>query len=474
MKVLDIDGLNYYDWKIKQTYATKSYVDTQDALKAPLASPALTGNPTAPTQAKTNNSIRLATTAFVKNNLNDYATLNGATFTGAVNGVTPTAGDNSTKLATTAYVQEELRQHANMPIGHEYFTMNPNVPQGSLPLFGGEYSRSTYADLWAWVQTQTGYCKTEAEWQTLSTSNNGNVPFYSSGDGSTTFRVPSLKCWIKGANGTVSEVGSYLAAGLPDITGSVKGATLLSNTEQTGPFGWYSDDPTNYAMTYQNGSMRYGEIFFNASNSNSIYGNSSTVQPESIVGMWLVKAYGTIVDTGTIDEQQYIDEKFTQAKQYTDIRVPTGCVQAFAGNTLPDGWLACDGSAVSRTTYAALFAVIGTLYGSGNGSTTFNLPNLVDRFVEGGATNNIGRRMLPGIPNIYGTINGTVASSATTNVGSLQFSYTDTNNYALTYQSGSMKYGNLIVDGTQSSSIYRSDYGTVQPDSVKMRYIIKY
>ena len=47
----------------------------------------------------------------------------------------------------------------------------------------------------------------------------------------------------------------------------------------------------------------------NASSSNAIYGNSSTVQPESIVGMWLVKAYGTIEDTGVIDEQQYIDDR---------------------------------------------------------------------------------------------------------------------------------------------------------------------
>ena len=66
--------------------------------------------------------------------------------------------------------------------------------------------------------------------------------------------------------------------------------------------------------------------------------------------------------------------------------IPVGVVQAFAGSTTPQGWLLCDGSAVSRTDYATLFAVIGTTYGAGNGSTTFNLPNLVDKFVEGSAT----------------------------------------------------------------------------------------
>lgn len=59
-----------------------------------------------------------------------------------------------------------------------------------------------------------------------------------------------------------------------------------------------------------------------------------------------------------------------------------GTVKAFGGSTAPDGWLFCDGSQISRTTYAALFAVIGTTYGAGDGSTTFNLPNL---FTVGGA-----------------------------------------------------------------------------------------
>lgn len=58
--------------------------------------------------------------------------------------------------------------------------------------------------------------------------------------------------------------------------------------------------------------------------------------------------------------------------------VPTGTVSAYAGSTPPAGYLICDGSAVSRTTYAALFAVIGTTYGAGDGNSTFNLPNWLD------------------------------------------------------------------------------------------------
>jgi microcystin-dependent protein len=63
--------------------------------------------------------------------------------------------------------------------------------------------------------------------------------------------------------------------------------------------------------------------------------------------------------------------------------VPVGAVTPYAASSAPAGWLACDGSAVSRTTYSRLFAVIGTTYGAGNGTTTFNLPNMVDRMAVG-------------------------------------------------------------------------------------------
>lgn len=55
--------------------------------------------------------------------------------------------------------------------------------------------------------------------------------------------------------------------------------------------------------------------------------------------------------------------------------MPTGSILEYGGTTAPVGWLLCDGSAVSRTTYATLFAVIGTAYGVGDGSTTFNVPD---------------------------------------------------------------------------------------------------
>ena len=67
----------------------------------------------------------------------------------------------------------------------------------------------------------------------------------------------------------------------------------------------------------------------------------------------------------------------------SQIAAPTGSVYTFAGATVPTGWLKCNGALLSRTTYAALFAVIGTTYGAGDGSTTFALPDLRGEFVRG-------------------------------------------------------------------------------------------
>ena len=63
-----------------------------------------------------------------------------------------------------------------------------------------------------------------------------------------------------------------------------------------------------------------------------------------------------------------------------------GFIYPFGGDTVPQGFLLCDGQAVSRTTYAELFAVIGTVYGGGDGSTTFNVPDLRGRIGIGASS----------------------------------------------------------------------------------------
>lgn len=68
--------------------------------------------------------------------------------------------------------------------------------------------------------------------------------------------------------------------------------------------------------------------------------------------------------------------------------LPAGSIIGWGASTPPSGWLSCDGAAVSRTTYASLFAAIGTSFGAGDGSTTFDLPDYEDKLVMGSGTNN--------------------------------------------------------------------------------------
>lgn len=71
--------------------------------------------------------------------------------------------------------------------------------------------------------------------------------------------------------------------------------------------------------------------------------------------------------------------------------LPAGVMLDFAGASAPSGYLLCDGSAVSRATYATLFAAIGTTWGSGDGSTTFNVPDFRDRIPIGAGTQTVGQ-----------------------------------------------------------------------------------
>lgn len=89
---------------------------------------------------------------------------------------------------------------------------------------------------------------------------------------------------------------------------------------------------------------------------------------------------------------------------HLDIYVPVSAVLPYAGTLAPDGYLFCYGQAVSRTTYADLFAAIGTTYGNGNGSTTFNLPDLRGRVVAG--KDNMGGTSANRLTGQSGGVNG--------------------------------------------------------------------
>ena len=100
--------------------------------------------------------------------------------------------------------------------------------------------------------------------------------------------------------------------------------------------------------------------------------------PSSLSGNLTFTLPSTIVNGGFLTTDSSGNLSFA-----TPDSVPTGCVFCRAAASVPAGYLECNGAAVSRSTYSGLFSVIGTTYGSGNGSSTFNLPDLRGEFVRG-------------------------------------------------------------------------------------------
>lgn len=151
---------------------------------------------------------------------------------------------------------------------------------------------------------------------------------------------------------------------------------------------------------------------------------------------------------------------------------PIGTIFAFAGNDIPSGYLPCNGSAISRETYADLFAVIGTTYGSGDGSTTFNLPNLNNNsFLEGSDT--VGTVKGAGLPNIKSKIKDIWFGASKSVDGAFNFinnpGYTNIGDG--TYLFYCM---NMAFNAGNSNSVYSDNVNTVQPKSVTVKFCIKY
>lgn len=94
----------------------------------------------------------------------------------------------------------------------------------------------------------------------------------------------------------------------------------------------------------------------------------------------------TNLAVGSVDSTKIASASVTAPKLGSDVTaqlVPTGMWAPYSGDAAPTGWLLCDGTAVSRTLYSALYGVLGTKHGAGDGTTTFNLPDMRGMFVRG-------------------------------------------------------------------------------------------
>jgi microcystin-dependent protein len=305
------------------------------------------------------------------------------TLTGAPLAPTATAGTNTTQLATTAFVQAATTA---LGLGTMATQNANNVAITGGTINGTTLGATTAASVRGTTGTFTGALSA------ASASFTAALPVLSGGTGVTTSTgtgnvvlstSPTLVTPILGTptSGTLTNCTfptlnqntTGTAGGLtgtPNITvGTVSGTTITASTQFSGPGTGLSGTAT---------SLTAGAAT-NATNATNVVSG------------------GTIASNVTATTQAAGTNNTTVATTAFVLTngAPTGGIMMWGTGTAPTGWLLCAGAAVSRSTYSALFAIIGTTFGVGDGSTTFNLPNYTNR--------------MP-----YGTTVGTTGGSATT------------------------------------------------------------
>jgi microcystin-dependent protein len=157
----------------------------------------------------------------------------------------------------------------------------------------------------------------------------------------------------------------------PGLTATLADALVAAGNDTSGP----DNRPTDGAV------LRYGKVTAVGTGP-----NVSRVQVDSLAAAWLTydASYSpTVGDLVYLVGQGPIAHVIGKIGGTQPTAPPVGVIHPYAGATAPTGWLLANGQAVSRTTYAQLFVVCGTTFGSGDGSATFNVPNLTDRMPTG-------------------------------------------------------------------------------------------
>lgn len=151
---------------------------------------------------------------------------------------------------------------------------------------------------------------------------------------------------------------------------------------------------------------------------------------------------------------------------------PTGFIGLWGDTTVPSGWLLCNGAAVSRITYAGLFAKVGTRYGAGDGSTTFNVPDMRDRYPIGVGTNALAAKIAEQLPNITGSAERNIVDNVTSIYSGALAITSPERVMQFTSGGNTMKRTTLQFNASNSNSIY-TDSGKVYPLSLALNFIIK-
>ena len=161
----------------------------------------------------------------------------------------------------------------------------------------------------------------------------------------------------------------------------------------TGATNAYVITPSPAISAYATGQR----FSFKAANANT---SSSTLNVNGLGAQSITKDVATSLTANDISVGQIVQVEYdgTQFQMISRGSTLPGIIQMYAGASAPTGWLLCDGSAISRTTYATLFGVISTTYGAGDASTTFNVPDMRGRIPAGVGTGTGGGASGTGLP----------------------------------------------------------------------------
>tara|TARA_B100001989_G_scaffold207014_1_gene155775 strand:- start:176 stop:2197 length:2022 start_codon:yes stop_codon:yes gene_type:complete len=326
-----------------------------------------------------------------------------------------------------------------------------SLPAGYFLCDGSAVSRTTYADLFAIIGTTHG-----------------------AGDGSSTFNLPNLTDrFVVGASNSTGDT-SYPGVS-PGATGGSADAIVPTHKHSiTDPGHFHTTlnyvGRSNYAEPRNFGVGTDGNLNNTGNTDNKSTGITET-QNEGVSA--------TNKNLPPFYSLAYIIQ-FSQGGQVAKGQkgeigpqgggAPVGQIVAWSGSagSLPTGYFLCDGAAISRTTYSALFTVVGTTHGAGDGSSTFNIPDLRDRFIIG-ASNSTGDTTYPGVSP------GATGGSATDTVNISVSGTTDFDN------AGVNNLGNYVHAGTGSRVQHTHDFSGSGSDTVNtlppyyaLAYIIQF
>lgn len=222
------------------------------------------------------------------------------------------------------FVNFNISNGIELPVGFEYYVPYSELDSGQLIRDGQIVSRSVYKDLWDFVQKHPSLLLTEEQWQAELSANEGVVNnYYSSGDGSTTFRLPKAGV-IELPVITAENINKFSTDTQRNILGSITQVDTIGKTQVSN--GALLAKVTDISSSVNNNGNWSNSITidFDASRSVGTEHTGSEVKPKTITKLAVVQAFGRVINTGTLDINDLVNDvnnliQSNHIKTYTDL-----------------------------------------------------------------------------------------------------------------------------------------------------------